>query len=384
MEELLLLVDNILFVFIAVSVLYLFIFALFSMRVMKNRYPKSRKKHSFLVLIPAYREDKVIMDSVKSALAQDYPAEKLEVAVISDKMRDETNIALSELPITLFVIDPEESSKGLALHYAMENVKGTYDMVVILDADNMVNETFISDLNDVYHSGSKAIQAHRVAKNINTEMAVLDAISEEINNSIFRRGHVNIGLSSALIGSGMALEFKWFKENSGKLVTAGEDKELEILLLKEGVFIDFLDDVLVYDEKVEKEQAFYNQRRRWLAAQYWSFFTGLKDLPKAILKNNIDFIDKVFQWALFPRIILIGLIVIISALTTLLKWEISIKWWILFIALMFTFAMAIPDYLVTKENSKAIKRLPIIFILMVLNMFRLRGATKKFIHTEKG
>jgi len=36
-------------------------------------------------------------------------------------------------------------------------------------------------------------------------LALLDGISEEINNNIFRKGHQTLGLSSALIGSGMAL-----------------------------------------------------------------------------------------------------------------------------------------------------------------------------------
>ncbi|MDD2286225.1 MAG: glycosyltransferase family 2 protein, partial [Paludibacter sp.] len=290
-----------------------------------------------------------------------------------------------ELPLTLFKISPDNSSKGYAMNYAIEQLKEkAYDMVVVLDADNVVGADFLLRLNDCHYSGAKAIQAHRVAKRIDSELAVLDAISEEINNSIFRKGHINIGLSSALIGSGMAIDYKWFKDNCSNLVTAGEDKELEILLLKEGIFIDYLEDVLVYDEKIDREDAFYNQRRRWLAAQFWSLYEGIKSLPKAILKNNIDYIDKIFQWMLPPRIILIGFIFIMTSITTLLRWELSVKWWVLFVALLFSFAMAVPDYMVTKQNSKAIKRLPVLFVLMVLNFFRLKGATTNFIHTKKG
>jgi hypothetical protein len=49
-----------------------------------------------------------------------------------------------------------------------------------------------------------AVQGHRTAKNTNNSWAILDAISEEINNNIFRKGHRVLGLSSAIIGSGMA------------------------------------------------------------------------------------------------------------------------------------------------------------------------------------
>ncbi|MDD3300326.1 MAG: glycosyltransferase [Bacteroidales bacterium] len=385
MEALIRFIERLLFFYLCISVIYLFIFSFFSLWERKQKHPVSNKKIKFLILIPAYKEDKVIMDSVNSALSQDYPADKLEVVVISDRMKDETNEKLLELPLTLFKISPDNSSKGYAMNYAIEQLKEkAYDMVVVLDADNVVGADFLLRLNDCHYSGAKAIQAHRVAKRIDSELAVLDAISEEINNSIFRKGHINIGLSSALIGSGMAIDYKWFKDNCSNLVTAGEDKELEILLLKEGIFIDYLEDVLVYDEKIDREDAFYNQRRRWLAAQFWSLYEGIKSLPKAILKNNIDYIDKIFQWMLPPRIILIGFIFIMTSITTLLRWELSVKWWVLFVALLFSFAMAVPDYMVTKQNSKAIKRLPVLFVLMVLNFFRLKGATTNFIHTKKG
>lgn len=378
-------VDKILFIGCSLTVAYLFVFALFSLRSRKERYPVSPKKHRFLVIIPAYKEDQVIMDSVNSVLSQDYPADKIDLIVVSDRMTDNTNKVLSDLPLTLLKISPDRSTKGFALHYAVQYVKDQdYDIVVILDADNIVDNYFVTSLNDAFYSGSSAIQAHRVAKSITSEMAVLDAISEEINNSIFRKGHVNMGLSSALIGSGMAIDYKWFKSNCDKLITAGEDKELEIMLLKDGVYIDFLDNVMVYDEKISKEGSFYNQRRRWLASQVWSLYVGIRDLPVAIMKNNIDYIDKIIQWIMPPRIILLGVIIIMIVLTSFLDLFLSLWWWVLLFILLFSFALAVPDYLVNKKNIRAIKRLPVVFGLMVMNLFRLRGATSNFIHTKKG
>ncbi len=385
MTTFIILAEKILFYIILISVIYLFIFALFSLSGGKKRIKKITKKHKFVVLIPAYREDSVVMDSVNSLLKQQYPKDKLEIVVISDQMEDETNNKLMQLPVNLMIISPDSSSKAYALNFAINNLNSDdYNIAVILDADNIVENTFISDINDAYYYGARAIQAHRVAKNGEGDIAVLDAISEEINNSIFRLGHVNMGLSSALIGSGMAFDYFWFKENVKKISTAGEDKELEILLLKNGIYIEYLDYVYVYDEKTKREKVFYNQRRRWMAAQLASLKTGLKDLPAAIIRLRIDYLDKLFQWMLLPRIMLLGIIVIMSFITSFFAWRESIKWWVLLLALLFAFAMAIPDYLVTKENIKTVKKTPLLFILMVLNLFRLKGASKKFIHTEKG
>jgi hypothetical protein len=52
--------------------------------------------------------------------------------------------------------------------------------------------------------------------------------------------------------------------------------------------------------------------------------------------------------------------------------------------LTLSFALATPDHLVTKESIRAIKRVPLLFMLMAINMFRLKGVNKKFIHTTKG
>ena len=77
-------------------------------------------------------------------------------------------------------------------------------------------------------------------------MALLDAISEEINNHIFRKGHRSLCLSSAIIGSGMAFDYQLFKEYMTTLqAVGGFDKELELKLLHNGYKIDYLPDAMV-------------------------------------------------------------------------------------------------------------------------------------------
>lgn len=141
---------------------------------------------------------------------------------------------------------------------------------------------------------------------------------------------------------------------------------------------------MVYDEKIQGEKGFYNQRRRWISAQFGSLFSGLKYLPKAILSFNFGYIERIFVWMLLPKIILLGITGMFASITLIFDRSISMKWLVLLIIVLLTFAMAVPGFLVTKKNLKAIKRLPLLFILMVFNLFRIRGANKKFIHTQKG
>lgn len=384
-EKYLLMGDAILFLLFLIPVLYLFIFALFSLKKRSDRYPVAKRKYRFAILIPAYQEDEVILETVNEFLKQDYPKELYELFVISDRMTDTTNLQLEHLTVNVFKLNGEKSTKTHALQTAIvriDELNLKYDIIVILDADNIVEKDYLNRINDAFYSGCSAVQTHRMAKNRDTSIAVLDAVSEEINNSIFRKGHTKLGFSSALIGSGMAFEYELFKENIMKAHDIGIDKQLEMSLLIDNIYIEYLENVPTYDEKIRGKAGFYNQRRRWLSNQFTNFFWGLSSLPKAILKGNWDYCDKLFQWIMPPRVILLGFIILIAVLFTIGNWFSSIKWWGLLFLLCVTFSIAIPDYLVDKRFRKAILSIPLLFLLMFFNFFRLRGANKEFIHTR--
>lgn len=73
------------------------------------------KKQRFLVVYPAYAEDRVIVSSVNTFLAQTYPRVLYELVVVSDHMWKETNDELEKAPHTpLFITDYKDSSKAKA------------------------------------------------------------------------------------------------------------------------------------------------------------------------------------------------------------------------------------------------------------------------------
>lgn len=383
-QEILYIFEYICWILASIAVAYPLIYSLASLGTRKSYYPTANKQHKFTILFPAYKEDRVILPVVESFLQQHYPQELYKVIVISDHMQETTNERLAQLPITLLKANYENSSKAKALNFAMDHFgRDEFDAVVILDADNIVDTNFLLEINKVFDAGVQAIQAHRTAKNRNTDIAVLDGLSEEVNNSIFRRGHVKLGISSALIGSGMIFNYQWFHDNVKHLVTTGEDKELEVLLLKQRIFIEFLDEVYVYDEKTQGEKGFYNQRRRWLATQFAQWGRVFKDLPQAILSGNIDYSDKLIQWMLPPRLILFGGIIVMGSIMQIIDWPLALKWWALFLIMGVTLCLAIPDKLVDDRFKKSINKLPLLFIMMVVNLFRMKGMNKKFVNTEK-
>ncbi|MFA6832370.1 MAG: glycosyltransferase family 2 protein, partial [Bacteroidaceae bacterium] len=285
--EIIHLLEFIFWIYFTCCIVYLVVFAVAAVFYKQSASKRAHKQARIAVVYPAYAEDKVIVDAVKSSLNQNYPKELYDVIVISDHMEDVTNQSLGELPIILLRPIFEESSKAKALQYTIAQIDQDYDALIILDADNRVESDFLTRMNESYQDGHLAIQAHRTAKHLNTPIALLDAASEEMNNAIFRAGHVALGLPSALIGSGMLFDFKWFVSHVGLLETAGEDKEFEIFLVREKVNIEYLKNVPVYDEKTPKAAVLKNQRKRWIAAQLFSFKSHIAQLPNAILTGNI-------------------------------------------------------------------------------------------------
>jgi cellulose synthase/poly-beta-1,6-N-acetylglucosamine synthase-like glycosyltransferase len=393
-------IDIALWLFMAASTVYILFFALVS-TLWKKRVSRltkyltgqalaMRKKDffSYLILYPAYNEDRVIVNSVQKFLAQYYPYSCFHVAVISDHMQPETNEKLAALPITLLQPVFEKSSKAKAMQYAMNQIKEEYDFIVILDADNVVEPHFLEQLNIECAKGYKAIQCHRCAKNSDNDVAVLDGVSEEINNTIFRKAHNRIGLSSALIGSGMCFDYAWFKENVYKLSTVGEDRELEALLLLQKVFIKYEPDIHVYDEKVSSKDNFQKQRLRWMTAQIQSLFMQLPHMPYAIKTGNIDYINKTIQQALIPRsMLVVGAFVVcifitVFSLTFSLYWY--IKWWCLFLAICISLYLAIPKQLRSQSVFGKILSVPTLVWKMFQNIPKINRKNNDFIHTQHG
>ena len=378
--------DIMLWLFAACSVAYVVFFAFISLfydkkdQIALHAAALSNRTTRFLILFPAYNEDRVIVNAVEQFLLQDYPKTHYTVVVISDHMQPKTNEILGKMPIKLLTPTFEKSSKAKAMQYAINHVEGDFDNVVVLDADNVVRTDFLSQLN-ILCTVYDAIQCHRCAKNANNDVAVLDGASEEINNTLFRKAHNRLGLSSALIGSGMCFNYNLFKQNVFQLKTAGEDREMEALLLKQGIFIKYAPNIHVFDEKVSSQDNFQRQRMRWMTVQIQSLLNQLPQIPQAIIQGNINFIDKTIQQALIPRSILIVLLAGISILATIIYPFWCEKWWILLGLLTIALFIALPAPLRFKSFRKALA-IPGLVLSMLKNFLHIDRKNTDFIHTE--
>ena len=367
---LLYIIDWALFTLIACTVLYLGVFTIASLFNRNMVINKAKKQNRFAILIPSYMQDDVIEQAVVSILGQVYPMRMFDVVVISDHQSEMTNMKLAQYPITLLTPDFEESTKAKSLQYAILNLPAfkIYDVVLVLDADNIVGQEFLTQVNDAFETAAtKAIQLHRISRNRDTAAARMGSIFEEINNNIFRKGHINLGMSAALAGSGTAYDFNWFKANVMKAKTAGEDKEMEALLLRQGYFIDYFDHILVYGEKKRTTVKMNEQHGRWAIQQIQNFIRNIRFLPGAVLSKQYDLADKIIQWMLVPRTTMVGIIMVMSIVLPFIYMTLVLKWWVLGSLTLFFFALATPDYLVDEMWDKTFLRSPFVTLWGIIS-----------------
>jgi 1,2-diacylglycerol 3-beta-glucosyltransferase len=343
------------------------------------------------VLVPAYKEDAVILDSVRANLKQNYPTDRYQLIVIADQFQPHTLDALAKLaetnPVRVLPVSFAVSTVTKAINAALATISpDEFDIVMVSDADNHLAPDFLSRINAAFAAGWRAVQGHRVAKQANnseTRVAVLDAVSEEINNHITRRGYRVAGLSATIIGSGMAVETGLMQEAMSNLTTIGGfDKELAMKLAIDGHKIGYLEKAFVYDEKVAKRAVFENQRTRWIAAQYQFvadyFRPGMQNLLAGKWLSGI----KLVQEMAVPKVLLLGILLLTTLVCAFVGYVPTLLLAIsLLLLLCLSMALSIPTYL---WQRLSLRDVVMVFALMVSfgkALLSMRKAFKSFMHT---
>ena len=361
------------FIWCAITVLYLGFFAFTSLFARHGETPKAKNQNRFIILIPSHKNGKSVSLTVNSILGQTYPQRMFDVTVIADHEDEITMFHLAQQPVTLLTPNFEKSSRIKSLQLAVNNLPQfkIYDVAIILDAGDVVEPEFLEQINDAYESaGTKAIQAHKLSFNRDTVSARLSAIFEEINNSIFRRGHISVGLPCTLQSSGNAFDFAWLKDYLQYAKHSWSDKEMEAVLTRQHIYIDFFDKIFVYGEKARQAEEFNRQHYNWILTQWKTFFHNVRYLPTAIVNRHYDFLDKLLQWMLLPRMVMMTIILLMCLITPFIYFSLAIKWWALFAIVLFIFAVATPNYLVDDKWNSTFFKVPFVLLSSVLHKFK--------------
>lgn len=378
--------DAVLFLLCCIPVAYLFICALFSLGKYKNPYPPTNVQHRFLVLFTVLNDGKEVIESINAFIdTQLYPREKYDIAVAATGLSEDDLITLLQMPINIVIPDREDCTKVYAIQQVMERYSpNEYDMIVILNSDNQIVPNALELFNNAYYSGCDSIQAHRITRNLNTSIAVLGAVSEEINNNLFRKGHTRMGFSSALIGSAMAFDFSIFHEIAPTMKGGDTSTAMEIALLNQNIYTEYLEEVICYSRKEDNDEQYQKRRAQWTKGRYYTRSYALLHLPLAMLRGEWDLANKLFQWSIPSRFTLIVLLALLTFIITIADWTLCFKWYFLFLALVFAFVMALPEGEINRRFRHAIWVMPYLILKSVSSLLisRLPKRKKKTSHED--
>lgn len=373
-EFLLNILDWLLFIPCAIVIIYMLFFAIAGSRSKETwTSSRTRKQARFLIITTVCPTDTRVEKTIKSVIAQEYNEKNFDMLVVADNLSPITNMKLMQYPITVLRTESKNGTKLTALQYAIQRLSPLkiYDMVILLDPDEIIGTQFLQKVNSSFQLGYRMMQAHRTDIDRETSAMILATSFEEINNTVFRIGHNNMGLSSALIGSGLCAEFNWFRENIMKLSSEFEEKEMEALILKQRIYIDYLEDAIIYVDHAKELHRFNKQRRRWTMGQLISLRKNIRLFIPALFRSNYDLADKIFQWMMLPRTMVVCIICIMSIAMPFFSWIAALKWWVAATFFLLMCAIATPDYIVDERWVRAYGRVPILIAGTLLIPFHI-------------
>lgn len=362
---------------------WLLFFAIAGYRYQAPAGKTGGKRNRFCVLMPVYQNDEVIMETAPQALKHHYDG-SFDVVVIADHLQPATVQRLRDGGVKVMEVQFENSTKGRAMEAVMNQLnEDDYDAVLVLDVDNVMETGVLNRVNAVMQQGFRAVQVHRTAKNLDTPFAFLDACNEGINNHLFRKGPFAAGLSSALIGSGMAFDFGLLKETlQGIGGTVGEDKELDFRLAGAGERIAYVADARVLDEKIADAGNFSRQRSRWISAQVAVAKKYTAQLFRSPL--SAEYVNKLYQAWLVPRMILLPLLAFFLLVSVLLPAGPSpLFWTVLLATVMLSLGISLPaKYYRHPMFRSSLLALPLAIFSMIGALLRVNRVQGMFMPTK--
>lgn len=232
--------------------------------------PQTEQQLRFAVLIPARNEESCIAGSVESLLAQDYPAELMDIYVIPNNCTDDTAGAARRAGARVLEVTPTVRSKGGALREAAQSLlaaKERYDAFCVFDADNEADPHFLSAMNQTLCTQARVAKSRILAKNpTQSWVCACYDIYFCFANVFLNRARSVLGLSARLIGTGFGVRREVLEEFGGfPAETITEDAEFFVLCAEKGEKIAFCEDAVTYDEEPLSFHTSLVQRRRWMS-----------------------------------------------------------------------------------------------------------------------
>ncbi len=223
---------------------------------------------SVVVLIPAHDEEATLPAALHSIAAQDYPPDCVRVVVVADHCSDDTATVAAEHGATVVTrAAPDRRGKGYALAAGLESLGGgTFDAVLVLDADCILNPTALREVARTLAAGAEVVQAAVWSRNADDGPAGFVAAVGAAVDAAVAAGRERLGLHGRLRGTGMVFRTTVLDRVRWATVSPVEDAEYDRELRNAGVRVRYCPGAEVTAAAPRRLAGLVRQRYRWAAA----------------------------------------------------------------------------------------------------------------------
>lgn len=266
------------------------------------------------ILIAAFNEERLIVETLESIAQQEYPGE-FEVLVIDDGSTDDTAQLVASLryPWLRLLRQTTNLAKSAALNRALAEAR--FDLIVTLDADSSLYANALRNLVERYLSdphGTKAVAGAVLVRN-SRENWVTKAQEWDYFHGIAAVKRMQSFFHGTLVAQGAfsLYERRALEAVGGWEECVGEDIVLTWAMLARGWRIGHAEDACCFTQAPEKLGMFIRQRRRWARGMMEAF----RRYPRILLVPRMStffvywnllfpWLDFVYTVAFIPGLIL--------------------------------------------------------------------------------
>ena len=303
-------INIIIMLLLVVYGLYFLITALFLFKKRKKDNIVSDKYSHFIILIPARNEEEVIKDAIQSFKRQKYPKDNYEIVVVINNTTDNTLGVCNVEGVRCILCERKIKNKGDALKEAFDRLKKEKtDAYIIMDADNVVNDEFLGEMNKSLNEGTLVAKSSMDIKaKENTWVSSSYAIYFFIQSILYSIPRNNIGASCAINGTGIMIKKEVIDKFGFNVRTITEDLEFMTLCALNNIKIKYVEGSICYAEHPSDFKVSMIQRRRWTKGIYEGFIIYFNSIMKNMIKRpNIELLDSLLIYST-PLILILSLI----------------------------------------------------------------------------
>ena len=267
--------------------------------VIKDKPHKKTKGHRYAVLISARNEEAVIGNLIESIRRQSYDLGLVTTFVVADNCTDATARVAAEAGAVVFErFDTTKVGKGYALRYLLRKVdelfpERPFDGYFVFDADNVLEETYIEEMNKVFSDGYEIVTSYRNSKNFGDNWISSGYALWFLRESQYlNHARMKLGTSCAVSGTGFLFSQKVLDECGGwNFFLLTEDIEFTVHNVVRGLKIGYCHEAILYDEQPTGFRQSWRQRLRWARGYLQVFGKYGVDLLRGMARGSFSCFD---------------------------------------------------------------------------------------------